>query len=69
MDVRDELKSHVMVWQEVEDLKKLSNVLKTVIQSEAMVYVKGQILKRTILAGIMSSMAPLSLLRIGQIIG
>ncbi len=32
-------------------------------------YVSGQILRRTILAGIMSSLAPLALLRIGQIIG
>jgi len=60
---------HVIIWQEVENLKKLSNALKTLIQSEAMGYVSGQILRRTILAGIMSSLAPLALLRIGQIIG
>jgi hypothetical protein len=64
-----ELIFHVIIWQEVENLKKLSNALKTLIQSEAMGYVSGQILRRTILAGIMSSLAPLALLRFGQIMG
>jgi len=40
-----------------------------VVKSQAMKYVKGEILKRTILAGLMNSLAPLALLRVGQIIG
>jgi len=54
--------------QEVEALEELSSALKALIKSEAMKYVKSEVVKRTILAGLMSSLAPLALLKIGQII-
>lgn len=56
-------------WQEIEALEELSNALTTLIHAEAIKYVKSEVLKRTFLAGLMSSLAPLALLKIGQIIG
>ncbi|KAF9526972.1 DUF726-domain-containing protein [Crepidotus variabilis] len=53
---------------EIKALEDLSGAITTLIKSEAIGYVKGQILKRTVLAGVMASMAPLSLLSVGQII-
>lgn len=50
-------------------MKKLSEGVKLLVQSEVLGYVKGQILRKTVLAGLMASLAPLSLLRIGHIIG
>jgi hypothetical protein len=53
----------------MEALQELSNALTALIHTEAIKYVKGEVLKRTFLAGLMSSLAPLALLNIGQIIG
>lgn len=41
----------------------------TLMKAEALKYVKGEVIKRTVLAGLMASLAPLGLLRIGQIMG
>lgn len=50
-------------------MEDLSNALMTLMKAQAMKYVKGQIIKRTIFATLMSSLSPLALLNIGQIIG
>ncbi|KDQ61026.1 hypothetical protein JAAARDRAFT_173479 [Jaapia argillacea MUCL 33604] len=53
---------------EVEALEQLSNALTTLVKAQAMKYVKAEIIKRTVLASLMSSLAPLAWLKIGQII-
>ncbi|KAF5315713.1 hypothetical protein D9611_004886 [Ephemerocybe angulata] len=53
---------------EIEALEELANAIKALLQAEAIKYVKGEVIKRTMLAGLMSALAPLGLLRIGQII-
>ncbi|KAJ2935627.1 hypothetical protein H1R20_g1467, partial [Candolleomyces eurysporus] len=59
--------TYALQW-EIEALEELSNALTALIHEEAFKYVKGEILKRTFLAALMASMAPLALLKIGQII-
>ncbi|EFI28344.1 DUF726 domain-containing protein [Coprinopsis cinerea okayama7 len=59
--------TYALQW-EIEALEELSNALVTLITSHAMKYVKGEIIKRTMLAGLMASLAPLALLKIGEII-
>ncbi|KAJ3505360.1 hypothetical protein NLJ89_g7460 [Agrocybe chaxingu] len=53
---------------EIRALEELSDALMALMKSQAMKYVKGQIIRRTIFAGLMNSLAPLALLKIGQII-
>ncbi|RDB21498.1 putative membrane protein C6F6.13c [Hypsizygus marmoreus] len=53
---------------EVEVLEQLSNALVTLVKSHAIKYVKMQVIRRTILASLMSSLAPIAWLKIGQII-
>ena len=55
--------------QEIEALEELSEALVTLLKSEAWNYVKGEVIKRTIFAALMSSLAPLALLKIGRIVG
>jgi hypothetical protein len=55
--------------QEVKALQDLSNALNALIKSKAMGYVKAQIIKRTILAGLMTVLSPTAWLKFGQIIG
>lgn len=55
--------------QEMKALQELSDALSTLVKSQAMSYVKGEIIKRSIFAGLMNSLAPVALLQIGQIIG
>lgn len=55
--------------QEVEALESLSSALSTLIKANAMKYVKVQIIRRTIFASLMTSLAPIAWLKIGQIIG
>ncbi|KAF9564386.1 DUF726-domain-containing protein [Agrocybe pediades] len=53
---------------EIEALEELSDALMTLIKSHAMKYVKGEVIKRTVFAALMNSLAPLALLKMGQII-
>ncbi|KAJ7219395.1 DUF726-domain-containing protein [Mycena pura] len=53
---------------EVELLQSLSNALYTLLKTNAMRYIKAQVIKRTVFAAVMSSLAPLAWLKIGQII-
>ncbi|KAF8163488.1 DUF726-domain-containing protein [Crassisporium funariophilum] len=53
---------------ETKALEELSTALMVLIKSQAMQYVKGEIIKRTIFAALMNSLAPLALLNVGQII-
>ncbi|KAL0946644.1 hypothetical protein HGRIS_012838 [Hohenbuehelia grisea] len=53
---------------EVEALQALSSALMTLIKSHAMKYVQSEIIKRTVFATLMSSLSPLALLKVGQII-
>ncbi|TDL24863.1 DUF726-domain-containing protein [Rickenella mellea] len=59
--------TYALQW-EVEALQKLANALLDLAKSHAMKYVKGQIIKRTVLASLMSSLAPIAWLKLGQII-
>ncbi|KAG1756608.1 DUF726-domain-containing protein [Suillus paluster] len=53
---------------EVEALQAMSSALSDLIESQAINYVGGQILKRTILASLLSALSPVALLKIGKII-
>ncbi|KAG0699681.1 DUF726-domain-containing protein [Suillus ampliporus] len=53
---------------EVEALQAMSSALSDLIESQAMYFVGGEILKRTILASLLSALSPVSLLKIGKII-
>lgn len=55
--------------QEINALKELSNALYTLIQTQAAKYVRLELIKRTALASLMSAMAPVAMLKIGQIMG
>ncbi|OCH95558.1 DUF726-domain-containing protein [Obba rivulosa] len=54
---------------EVKALEDLSNALMATLKTQAMKYVQAQIIKRTVLAGLMTALAPIAWLKIGQIIG
>ncbi|KAL1706918.1 DUF726-domain-containing protein [Schizophyllum commune] len=53
---------------EVQALEELSNALYTLVKSYSLKYVKAEIIKRTVLANLMYSLAPIAWLKIGQII-
>lgn len=53
----------------MEALQNLSAALYALLKAQAMKYVKAEIIKRTFLAGLMASLAPLAYLQIGKIIG
>ena len=55
--------------QEVEALMNLSNALSALIKSQAMQYVKAQIIQRTVFAALFAALSPTAWLKIGQIIG
>ena len=55
--------------QEVEALRAISNALGDLIKYQAINFVGGEILKRTILASLLSALSPAALLKIGKIIG
>ncbi|EPQ58312.1 DUF726-domain-containing protein [Gloeophyllum trabeum ATCC 11539] len=59
--------TYALQW-EVEALRALSDALYTLIKAQAMQYVKAEIIKRTVLATLMSSLAPIAWLKIGRII-
>ncbi|TRM62624.1 DUF726-domain-containing protein [Schizophyllum amplum] len=53
---------------EVQALQDLSNALYSLVKSHSLKYVKAEIIRRTIFANLMSSLAPIAWLKIGQII-
>ncbi|KAJ7097860.1 DUF726-domain-containing protein [Mycena belliarum] len=53
---------------EVELLESLSNSLTRLVKANAMRYIRMEVIKRTVFASLMSSLAPMALLNIGQII-
>ncbi|KAJ7741532.1 DUF726-domain-containing protein [Mycena maculata] len=53
---------------EVELLESLSNALYSLVKANVMRYIKVEVIKRTVFASLMSSLAPIALLKIGQII-
>lgn len=53
----------------MEALEELSNAMVVLLKSHAMKYLKAQVIRRTILASLMTSLAPVAWLKIGQIIG
>lgn len=55
--------------QEINALKELSDALYTLIQTQAAKYVRVELIRRTALASLMSAMAPVAMLKIGQIMG
>lgn len=57
------------VAQEVEALMQLSSALGSLIKTQAMQYVKAQVIKRTVFAALFAALSPTAWLKIGQIIG
>jgi hypothetical protein len=55
--------------QEVEALEELSDALSALVRSNALKYMQAEVIHRTILASLMTSLAPLAWTEIGQIIG
>jgi len=53
---------------EVDALIALSNALTTLVTSQAIKYVKAEIIKRTVLAALFAALSPTAWLKIGQII-
>jgi hypothetical protein len=39
------------------------------VKSHAMKYVKAEVIRRTVFAGLMSALSPIALLKIGELIG
>ncbi|KAF9075168.1 DUF726-domain-containing protein [Rhodocollybia butyracea] len=54
---------------EVKALEELSDALYTLIKTNAMKYVRVEIIRHTVFAALMASLAPIALLKIGEIIG
>ncbi|KAI0273337.1 hypothetical protein BC834DRAFT_990554 [Gloeopeniophorella convolvens] len=63
----DDMDTYALQW-EVEALQALSGALRTLVRAQAMQYVKAQLLRRTVLAALLSSLAPLTWLRLGRIV-
>ncbi|KAJ7774967.1 DUF726-domain-containing protein [Mycena metata] len=59
--------TYALQW-EVELLESLSNSLVTLVKANAMRYLQKEVIKRTVFAGLLSTLAPLAWLKIGQII-
>jgi hypothetical protein len=55
--------------QEVRALKELSTALSDLLKSHALKLVRMEIIKRTVLSGLLAAVPPLALLKIGQIVG
>jgi hypothetical protein len=64
----DECDTYALQW-EVKALEDLSSALSALIKSKAMAYLKAEIIKRTILAGLLTILSPTAWLKFGQIIG
>ncbi|THH10806.1 hypothetical protein EW145_g1066, partial [Phellinidium pouzarii] len=64
----DESEDTFALQWEVEALRKLSSALGDLVKSHAIKYVKSEIIKRTFLAALFSSLSPIALLKIGQVI-
>jgi hypothetical protein len=47
----------------------LSNALYNLVKSQAMQYLKTQIIKQTVFAALMAALSPTAWLKIGQLIG
>ncbi|KAF9014012.1 DUF726-domain-containing protein [Cyathus striatus] len=54
---------------EIQALEDLSNALMTLVKSQTMQYLKLEVVKCTVLASLIPSLAPLAWLKIGKIIG
>ncbi|KAF9469166.1 DUF726-domain-containing protein [Collybia nuda] len=59
--------TYALRW-EVDALQDLSSALVALLKSHTMKYVKAAVIKRTVLATLMHSLAPIALLKIGEII-
>ena len=55
--------------QEVKALEDLSNALGDLLKSNALKYVRMEIIKRTALATLMAGLSPLAILKVGQLVG
>ncbi|KXN92234.1 hypothetical protein AN958_08687 [Leucoagaricus sp. SymC.cos] len=53
---------------EIEVLKALSDAMYKLVKSHAMKYVKAEVIRRTVFAGLMSALSPVALLKIGELI-
>ena len=59
----------VKTTQEVDALMSLSNALFALVKTEAIKYVRAEIIKRTVLASLFAALSPAAWLKIGHIIG
>ncbi|KAJ7632740.1 DUF726-domain-containing protein [Roridomyces roridus] len=59
--------TYALQW-EVEHLQSLSNALYSLLKLNAMRYLQKEVIRRTVFASLMSSLAPIAWLKIGQII-
>lgn len=55
--------------QEVEALENLSSAFGAMIKTEAMQYLKAEIISHTVFAALMTALAPVAWLKVGKIIG
>ncbi|KAF5389899.1 hypothetical protein D9757_003718 [Collybiopsis confluens] len=53
---------------EVEALEQLSDALYTLIKTNAMKYVRAEIIRRTVFASVLAALGPMALLKVGEII-
>ena len=55
--------------QEVEALTEVSGALFALVKSQAMQYVRAEIIKHTVLASLMTALSPIAWLKIGRVFG
>lgn len=48
---------------------ELADALNALVKSQALTYIRGEIIKRTVLASLMAALSPTAWLKVGQIIG
>ena len=65
----DESQDTFALQWEVDALLDLSDALVALLREKAVGYIKGEIIKRTVLATLFASLSPLAYLQIGRIIG
>lgn len=53
----------------MEALQALANAFQDLLKSEAIGYIKKEVIKRTVLAGLWSALSPTVWLKVGKIIG
>ena len=58
-----------LIEQEVDALERLSTAIVDLIKSQAMQYIKGQIIRQTVLASLLAALSPMAWLKLTKLIG